>query len=1176
MPSPSSQARAPFADPAQFGAALKRWLRENSREALISAIVGAILGYVANIALLHVVARSPAAFDGSSNVALSLARSSVFCGVCSTVLFALLGYRLAVGGERFARTLGKAPGNIARLFRRDGRRARVHLLWGATVSFVLMQFVTPLLGVALSVALLAAAPSIVGRVLADLGARLFASASSAVGPTRAIPIERSLAMVVGMVGSAVALVAGLVVVGAGMKLALAAACAVVAFALARSGGPSPGTRMLLVIGAGALLAWTMGDPLLAQTSERPIPGEMGRGCALGDCSKPGHEAHRLFLCGLIGAIFAGLAAPFGFGIGRVAAEFGGGWGDLGDPAAPVVVAPPATQPLPPETPPARRAAPSPPPPTRATPTPSRSDVDRANDLPDVSVVPSAEGPMLRDEDGTPVRIRRLPGTDLPSDLPSVPQVDVGPLPVVADVADMVRTSRGLIDRVEDPERQQFLRDFLDRQAKPDATGGYTGDPAAVERAARAIRDQTFGADQQRQLGESEEALGEADAQRDSERFSERVRDWSLRVNRGLAHLDPTGTGHKIVKAEQGVSDAVKGFEEDGLRGAIGRTAANALDDHASGVGTTIYEGSLSGASATEMAMDYAQRRRAEIDPTLAAARIGDAAGRLAEGDGVDALGDLVDAGQDLADMGARLRDRARRRADGESSDESSEHPGRRGTDETPAATADGSESPEAVGAKGVDTAGRSRDLEYGLNKRDSQVDSDDARQKAWKAQEDLRAAERKAQETEEAAEKIRASRENAKAAGRDMTVYDRAATIESEKAAQARADLEAARSHFDQAREDWLNADPRRAVERATEAQMRAKDYLDHAETDAKAAQRTLEAARGDLAREPDNAAKQAELARAEQAATEADARVAREKAANAEAIAAEDAAVERFRVLEGIEKRSYEKTANLIKREHELSGPTPDAEVKIAMDRTELERQALAAERTLAQERNERLGRDPTKDVFVVKDQGGAEIAVDPAKVTSTVDATTGAEKHFYTDTSGRQVEATRSRQEIPDASPKVEPGMEGFFYETADGKKHLVSKPDGWPMTHEVGHALTHEDWRKYASVGLNEGVNEMFTQQTGTSKSLNFPKTGYPAEVRAATALNDASNGTLKEAFYNGNMDALCTELGKTLGKKQDNAAALDSGRTIFGKVNALMAQGKPDEALAYIEVLKLVGP
>ena len=191
MPPSPSPTRATRADPARFGAALGRWLREHTGEALISAIVGAVLGYVANIALLHLVSRGPAAFDGSSNVLLSLARSALFCGISSTVLFGLIGYRLAVGGERFAQALSEAPGNIARLFRRDGRPARVHLLWGATVSFVLMQFVTPLVGVALSVALLAAAPSIVGRVIADLGARLFMSAASA--PTRAIPIERSLA-----------------------------------------------------------------------------------------------------------------------------------------------------------------------------------------------------------------------------------------------------------------------------------------------------------------------------------------------------------------------------------------------------------------------------------------------------------------------------------------------------------------------------------------------------------------------------------------------------------------------------------------------------------------------------------------------------------------------------------------------------------------------------------------------------------------------------------------------------------------------------------------------------------------------------------------------------------------------------------------------------------------------
>ena len=104
MPDPTPLAST-LADTARLRAAAGRWLRDNAQPAAVSAVLGTVLGYLLNVLLTHVVFRGPGAFDGSSGLFSSLARSAVFCGICSSLAFGLIGYRLSVGRERF----GQAP-----------------------------------------------------------------------------------------------------------------------------------------------------------------------------------------------------------------------------------------------------------------------------------------------------------------------------------------------------------------------------------------------------------------------------------------------------------------------------------------------------------------------------------------------------------------------------------------------------------------------------------------------------------------------------------------------------------------------------------------------------------------------------------------------------------------------------------------------------------------------------------------------------------------------------------------------------------------------------------------------------------------------------------------------------------------------------------------------------------
>lgn len=182
-------------EPAQFWNAVKQWFTRNGVAAIQSSILGAAFGYGLNFGMSYLVFAG--GFDGASG-GLALFKSSLFCGIVSTIVFGLLGYRRAVGKERFWQTIRHAPKHIAMLVQRDGAAARVHLLWGAALSFVATQFISPWLGTAVALGFLFAVPSVVGRVLAAMLSRLWSSLVQSVAPTKGRRLEGSLGMLVGI------------------------------------------------------------------------------------------------------------------------------------------------------------------------------------------------------------------------------------------------------------------------------------------------------------------------------------------------------------------------------------------------------------------------------------------------------------------------------------------------------------------------------------------------------------------------------------------------------------------------------------------------------------------------------------------------------------------------------------------------------------------------------------------------------------------------------------------------------------------------------------------------------------------------------------------------------------------------------------------------------------------
>lgn len=125
-----------------------------------------------------------------------------------------------------------------------------------------------------------------------------------------------------------------------------------------------------------------------------------------------------------------------------------------------------------------------------------------------------------------------------------------------------------IDRnVKDPGRADFLQDLVDR------INQNGGDLDALR---QAIKDNTVGADQQRNMGDAESNSAEADAWKESENYTTEVQKWSQRANRAIGHFVP-GSGAIINMVQGGAYGTIQGYDQDGWRGALSAAAAQTAD-----------------------------------------------------------------------------------------------------------------------------------------------------------------------------------------------------------------------------------------------------------------------------------------------------------------------------------------------------------------------------------------------------------------------------------------------------------------------------------------------------------------------------------------------------------------------------------------------------------------------
>lgn len=303
------------------------WARTNVPTVIVSAVVSGAVAYMFNIWLMAV------RYEGSVTPAGAPATSKdnfvsggLFWALLPMVVCSIVGYRRSVGRERFWRDLRGLPMMLVHLVRRDGTDGQVHLLWGAAVALAASLVVSPAVGAVIGVGVLAAAPSVIGNMVASLIAQVWQRIAHRVSPNKTAAVAPMMSAAVGLTGAAIALVGAFMLPGRGVRVLLALACAGGALFLNQKAKPAQTVALLLLAGG----VWAIAETLFAAPALADDGGFAECGSTLDawlrNCAGAG-EVRRL---GAMGGVIAALTAPLGTFIGGLVGGFpsdGGAWWD---------------------------------------------------------------------------------------------------------------------------------------------------------------------------------------------------------------------------------------------------------------------------------------------------------------------------------------------------------------------------------------------------------------------------------------------------------------------------------------------------------------------------------------------------------------------------------------------------------------------------------------------------------------------------------------------------------------------------------------------------------------------------------------------------------------------------------------------------------------------------------
>lgn len=302
------------------------WMKKNLAQSVMMAVIGAALGYVVNVYMMGWVYDGyQKTADGAATGEGNMIQGSLVYAVGSMFVFGLIGYRRAVGSQRFWQDVRTLPAAIGGLFTSDGQGARVHLLWGAAVSLLGTLIVSRWLGAVLAAGLLVALPSLLGAVVSGMLMRAWSTVTRAVAPAGKMRVASQTSMMVGMLGACTALMLGFFIDSVEIKLILAVVCIVAAVVLSSQGKPS-GTIVILASIAAAIVILRILRPEIAFATDG------GRRETGGDLTAyVGSPAFQTLLQqALAGGGSSALGAPIGLALGNTF----GGLSALGPPQPP--------------------------------------------------------------------------------------------------------------------------------------------------------------------------------------------------------------------------------------------------------------------------------------------------------------------------------------------------------------------------------------------------------------------------------------------------------------------------------------------------------------------------------------------------------------------------------------------------------------------------------------------------------------------------------------------------------------------------------------------------------------------------------------------------------------------------------------------------------------------------
>ena len=309
------------------------WVRNNVVGLIVTAIVSGVVGYLVNVWLMAVRYEGSVTPEGAPAMSKdNILAGGIFWAMFPMVVCSAIGYRRAVGRERFWRDVRRLPITLVGLFRRDGSHGWVHLLWGAAIALAATLVVPPAVGAVLGAGLLIGAPTIVGSVLSSAFAQLWRLVGRVVAPTKDHRVAPILKVAVGILGWAAAFVIGFVLPGEWTRLVLALGCAAGAFVLGRrtSTAALASGAAALVLGFVALRVLGDAGPVLADDGGFGECGSTLEGW-IRSCAGAGEIRRRAVLGLLVAGPFGALGFLAGGFVGIVSAQSppGAWWDRLG-------------------------------------------------------------------------------------------------------------------------------------------------------------------------------------------------------------------------------------------------------------------------------------------------------------------------------------------------------------------------------------------------------------------------------------------------------------------------------------------------------------------------------------------------------------------------------------------------------------------------------------------------------------------------------------------------------------------------------------------------------------------------------------------------------------------------------------------------------------------------------